>query len=237
MPNYLIRHRWTRRELAVIEAPTTARALEWAVRCGMSLIDADLAGTSLRGAFLAAADLRAAGLAGADLAGCYLRRADLRGADLRGARLAHAFLGAADLGRADLREADLSRTDLRGVNLVGADLRGVILTGARLSDALCDWRWSALPAELLRQCPDPSTDGHRLVVDLAFHDDSAPWSWMRLISGRGPATEWALGVLAASVRDGDNAPELLRCLTADAASLPVPPDSQPAPRMLWTRRS
>ncbi len=236
MPTYLIRHRWTRRELAVIEAATTARALEWAVRSGMSLLDADLAGTALRGAFLAGADLRAAGLSGSDLSGCYLRRADLRGADLRGVRLAHAFLGAADLRRADLREADLSRADLRGVNLVGADLRGTILTGARLSDAICDWRWGAIPAELLRQRPDPSADGHRLIVNLAFHDDPAPWSWLKLLCGRGPTTEWALGVLAASIRDGDNAPKLLQCLAADSACLPSE-DPQPAPRMLWTRRA
>src|SRR5690242_8067350 len=158
MATFTIRHRWTRCELAAIEAPTYARALEWAARRGMGLADVDLAGTDLRGAFLAGGDLRGAGLAGADLCGGYLRRADLRGADLRGARLAHAFLGAADLRRADLREADLSRADLRGTSLVGADLRGTILTGACLDGTLCDWRWSAIPAELLRQKHNPSAD-------------------------------------------------------------------------------
>ena len=34
MAIYLIQHRWTRRELAAIEAPTQARALEWAARAG-----------------------------------------------------------------------------------------------------------------------------------------------------------------------------------------------------------
>ncbi len=184
----------------------------------MSLIDADLAGTVLRGAFLAGADLRGAGLSGAELSGCYLRRADLRGSDLRGTRLAHAFLGGADLRQADLREADMSRADLRGTSLVGADLRGTILTGARLGAALCDWRWGAIPAELLRQQPGPSAEGSRLVVDLAFHDDPSPWSWLKLLAGRGDGTDWALGILAGSVRDGDNAPDLLRFLTADAMS-------------------
>jgi hypothetical protein len=218
MATYLIRHRWTRRELAAIEAPTHARALEWAARCGMSLIDADLAGTVLRGAFLAGADLRGAGLSGADLSGCYLRRADLRGADLRGGRLAQAFLGGADLRQSDLREADLSRADLRGTSLVGADLRGTILTGARLGDALLDWRWSAVPAELLRQQHGTSAEGTRLFVTMAFHEDPSPWSWLKLLAGHGGGTDWALGILACSVRDGDNAPELLRCLTADTTS-------------------
>jgi uncharacterized protein YjbI with pentapeptide repeats len=218
MATYLIRHRWTRREVAAIEAPTYARALEWAARRGMGLADIDLAGTDLRGAFLAGGDLRGAGLAGADLAGCYLRRADLRGADLRGARLAHAFLGAADLRRADLREADLSRADLCGTSLVGADLRGTILTGARLDDTICDWRWSAIPAELLRQQQGPSADGSRLVVAMAFHDDPGPWSWLKLLGGYGLLADWALRILAGWVRDDDNAPDLLRCLAADAMS-------------------
>lgn len=254
MAIYLIHHRWTRRQLAAIEAPSQARALEWAARCGMGLIEVDLAGVEVRGAFLAGVDLRGAGLAGADLSGCYLRGADLRGADLRETRLTHAFLGSSDLRHADLRGADLSRADLRGADLVGADLRGTVLTGARLDGALCDWRWSAIPAELLRQRDDGPAGGSRLLVDLAFHDDPGPWSWLKLLAGRGLLSERALGILADWVRDGDNAPELLRSLAADAAAgRPEGPDLPPtvaasdghpsrtvkmetAPRMTWTRR-
>ena len=129
MPIYSILHRWTRSTVAVIEAPTYARALEWAARRGLSLIDVDLEGLVLRSAFLARADLRGAGLTSADLSGCYLRKADFRGADLCRARLVHAFLEGADLRQADLREAQLSRADLRGTKLVGADLRGTVITG------------------------------------------------------------------------------------------------------------
>jgi hypothetical protein len=229
MAIYLIHHRWTRRELAAIEAPSHARALEWATRRGMSLIDVDLAEVDLRGSFLAGADLRGSGLAGADLSGCYLRRADLRGADLREARLAHAFLGSADLRHADLREAELSRADLRGTNLAGADLRGTILTGARLEETTCDWRWGAIPAELLRRQPAPPAGGSRLVVALAFHDDPSPWSWLNLLAGGDEAVGWALGIMADQVRDGDNAPELLRCLAVDARDRHPP---TPASRMI-----
>src|SRR4051812_15443679 len=100
MPIYSILHRWTRSTVAVIEAPTYARALEWAARRSMSLIDVDLEGLVLRRSFLVRADLRGAGVSGADLAGGYLRKADLRGADLRRTRLMHAFLGEADLRQA-----------------------------------------------------------------------------------------------------------------------------------------
>jgi uncharacterized protein YjbI with pentapeptide repeats len=218
MAIYLIQHRWTHRQLAAIEAPTYARALEWAARHGMSLMDVELAGIELRGAFLAGADLRGSGLTGADLSGCYLRRADLRGADLREARLAHAFLGSADLRHADFRDADLSRADLRGTSLVGADLRGAILTCARLEGVLCDWRWSAIPAELLRQQHGHLAEGSRLVVALAFHEDPGPWSWLKLLAGYDRLTDWALCILAGWVRDGDNAPDLLRHLAADTAN-------------------
>ena len=218
MAIYVIQDRRTRRELAVIEAPSQARALEWAARRGLSLRGVDLARMDLRGTFLAGADLRSAGLERADLAGCYLRGADLRDAHLRGARVAHGFLGSADLRRADLRDADLSRADLGEALLTGADLRGTILTCARLDGTLCDWRWAAIPAELLRQEPDPAGLGSALVVALAFHDDTRPWSWLKRIVGHGPATEWALRALASRVREEDNAPELLRSLVADATS-------------------
>lgn len=216
MAIFVIQDRRTGRERAVIEAPSQAQALEWAVRRGLSLRGVDLTGLDLRGAFLAGADLRGAGLKDVDLAGGYLRRADLRAADLRGTRLAHSFLGSADLRLADLRDTDLSRADLRDALLTGADLRGTVLTCARLEGTFCDWRWAAIPAELLRQEPDPKGIGSGLVVALAFHDDTRPWSWLKRIVGQGPTTEWALTALAAWVRDGDNAPELLRSLTADA---------------------
>jgi uncharacterized protein YjbI with pentapeptide repeats len=256
MPIYSILHRWTRSTVAVIEAPTYARALEWAARRGLSLIDVDLKGLVLRGSFLARADLRGAGMAAADLSGSHLRRADLRGADLRGARLVHAFLGGSDLRQADLREVDLSHADLRGTNLVGADLRRTVITGARLAGAVCDWRWSVIPAELLRQRPRVSDDDSRLTIDLAFYEDQRPWGWLKLLSGYGKRADRALGALAESVRDGDNAPEMLRCLTADASlssQLPDPgellaprqrgtgdsklaADFSTAPRVLWTCR-
>jgi uncharacterized protein YjbI with pentapeptide repeats len=257
MPIYSILHRWTRSTVAVIEAPTYARALEWAARRGLSLIDVDLEGLVLRSAFLARADLRGAGLTSTDLSGCYFRKADLRGADLRRARLVHAFLEGADLRQANLREAELSRADLRNTNLVGADLRGTVITGARLAGALCDWRWSVIPAELLRRNPRASGDDSRLVIDLAFYDDQRPWGWLKLLSSYGKRADWALGALAESVRDGDNAPEMLRCLAADASASfqprgpskfvdpyqqrtghakSTPSDIPTAPRMLWTCR-
>jgi uncharacterized protein YjbI with pentapeptide repeats len=253
MPIYSILHRWTRSTVAVIEAPTYARALEWAAQRGLSLVDVDLDGLVLRSAFLSRADLRGAGLAGADLSGSYLRRADLRGADLRRARLMHSFLAGTDFRGADLREAELSRADLRGTNLVGADLRGSVMTGARMTGALCDWRWSIIPAELLRQKPRTTDEGSRLVIDLAFYEDQRPWGWLKVLADYGKRADWALGVLAESVRDGDNAPEMLRCLAADASASSPPGSTElissrrggdrsapanilTAPRMLWTCR-
>ena len=148
----------------------------------------------------------------------YLRRADLRGTDLREARLAHVFLAGADLRGADLREADLSRADLRGTNLVGADLRGTILTGARLDGRTATGDGAPSRRKLLRQRQGLWAEGSRLVVALAFHDDPGPWSWLELVAGHDRLADRALGILAGWVRDGDNAPDLLRYLAADAIS-------------------
>src|SRR5262249_19625217 len=136
------------------------------------------------------------------------------------------------------READLSRADLRGTNLIGADLRGTILTGARLDGTHSDWRWSAIPAELLRQRQGPWAEGSRLIVALAFHDDPAPGSWLKLVAGFDRRAGRALGILAGWVRDGDNAPDLLRYPAVDAMSgrdrtveagkIPVPHLDEPA---------
>lgn len=208
MPTYLIRQRWTGRELAVIEAPTAARALEWAVRCGMSLIDADLAGIQIRGAFLAGADLRQTNLMGSDLAGCYLRRTDLRGANLRCATLSFAFMGGSDLRQADLRRADLTRADMRGTQLVGADLRGTILTGAKFEDAVLDWRWLAIPTEILRRRGGPTMGP--LVAALAFLEDDHPWGWLRVVGEHDGHA--AMTLLTGWLRDGDNAPDILRVI-------------------------
>ena len=223
---------------------------------GMSLIDVDLEGFVLRSAFLARVDLRGAGLAGADLSGCYLRKADLRGADLR--RLDWSTLSWGESTCAKPTSATRRyRVPICGGPNCRADLRGTVMTGARLTGTLCDWRWSVIPAELLRQNSRASGDNSRLVIDLAFYDDQRPWGWLKLLSDYGKRADWALGALAESVRDGDNAPELLRCLAADASSsshLPgptdlvdqgqpgtshpkaAPADIPPPPRMLWTCR-
>ena len=218
MATYLIRHRWTRRELAAIEAPSYARALEWAARCGMSLIDVDLSGTVLRGAFLAGADLRGAGL--------HWRRPlgllSPQGRPPRG-RPSRCSPGPCFPGRSRPPPVRTSarRTSSR------ADLRGTQPAGCRppRHDP------HRLPASAMRYAtgdgaPSPrscsasnmatSAEGSRLVVDMAFHDDSGPWSWLKLLFGYGCLADWALGILAGWVRDGDNAPDLLRYLTSDA---------------------
>lgn len=217
MPIYSIVHRWTRSTVAVINAPSFVRAAEFAVRRGLSLVDVDLEGAVLRRAFLPRADLRGAALDDADLSACYLRKANLKGASLRGAGLTHAFLAECDLRQTDLRDADLSHADFRAANLVGADLRGTVITGARLAGALCDWRWSVVPAELLRQRSGTTDQGSRLLAALAFHEDARPWSWLRHLAAHVHHDDWALSVLADAVREGDNAPELLRRLTADVS--------------------
>ena len=106
------------------------RAVQWGVKNGADLRDADLNGADLRGAYLRDADLN-----GAYLVDANLRGADLGGADLGDANLRGADLGGADLGDANLVDANLRGADLGGADLVDANLRGADLGGANLRGA------------------------------------------------------------------------------------------------------
>jgi hypothetical protein len=217
MPIYPIFHRHATAPIAVVEAETYREALEYAVRRGTSLVDADLKGINVPRAFLARGDFRGADLRAARLQGASLHKADLRAARLQGAVLEHAFLGSTDLRHADLREADLRHANLKQARLVGADLRGTLLIGAKLDGAILDWRWSNVALELLRGSRERPGDAFSAIAELAFHDDARPYSWLKVLLAKRLHTDWALGVLAPHLRQGDNAPELLRRLATDVA--------------------
>jgi hypothetical protein len=222
---FFIDHRWSSRPIAVVEAESYQRAVELAAGRGVRLLYAKLRNQDLLGASLPAADLR-----GADLGKAWLDEADLRGADLRsavicGASLRGARLRGADLREADLRGTDLRLADLRESRLVGADLRGVSLLGAQLGGSVLDWRWSAIPLELLRRQAG-SPQAQRLLTDLAFQDDARPFGWIENLLRHPAEAEWALEVLRGHLRRGDNAPEWLRRVAADASS--TDPQEKPA---------
>jgi hypothetical protein len=227
MPIYQIFHRWRMTPIAVVEAETSLRAVELAVRRRVSLLYSDLAGADLRGALLDGADLRAADMSHARLAGCRLGKADLRAARLFGADLGGAFLDAADLRHADLRRADLRNASLRGARLVGSDLRGALLNAARLEGAILDWRWSVVALELLRDRLGDAASP--VLTDLAFEDDERPFAWLKVLTRHRSQAERILGLLSEHIRPGDNAPGLLRNLVADLAPGEPGPSSARAP--------
>lgn len=249
---YPIFHRWNKTPLAVIEAETYQGALELAVSRRVSLLYADLKGSTLPGVSLEGADLRGADLSHASFQGASLRAADLRSAWLFGADLRGASLAAADLRHAGLGMADLRHVDLRDARLVGADLRGVLLNGAKLEGAILDWRWSVVALELLRgRLGEPEASS--ILADLAFDDDERPFTWLKVLIRHRARAESILGELAEHIRPGDNAPTILRRLTADLPDvdrehrLSPPsesrrrdsshPDEPAAMNMLWTRRA
>lgn len=206
------------------------RALEHAARRGERLAGADLRGAALGSAFLFRANLAGADLQDADLAGAYLREADIHKADLGNARLQGAFMKGVDGRGADLRGANLARADLRDAILVGANLAGANLDRARLAGAILDWRSTAVAVELLRQDLGAHEGGSPIVLDLMFHDDGEPYSWLtRLLAqpSRRVRTQ-ALTVLTRRVRRGDNAPQVLRRLAALIPASEAPAGSRGA---------
>ena len=97
------------------EDNTITLTVEAAVSCGVSLANANLAGTCL-----AVADLH---------------RADLTGADLTSADLSWADLTGANLKEANLKDANLKGAILEGADLKGADITGAVLNAAHLNGA------------------------------------------------------------------------------------------------------
>jgi len=216
--------RWKTRPFAILEAESRVEAVELAARSGIDLSYADLRGLAAPHCFLPGVDLRGVDLSGAELVGGYFRKADLRSAILFGANLAGARV----------READLRYADLRKAKFSGADVRGVRLTGAKMEGTTIDWRWSGFAVELLSRDQGCRGDALRLVGELAFDQEERPFGWLRALFRNTDSLEWALGVLGRAIVPSDNAPELLRRLTADVV---VDSVATPGTQLHWTRRA
>ena len=115
-----------KQEPVIVESANTVKeAVEYAVRKGISLKDADLRGMNLRNM----------DLSNADLSGADFRCSDLSHSNLSGACLRNAKLNCADLTEACLADANLSYAYLSNANLTGTVLSGAVLISAELSDA------------------------------------------------------------------------------------------------------
>ena len=101
------------------ENNTITLTVEAAVSCGVSLANANLAGTCIAVADLTGADLTGADLTGADLTGADISWADLADANLKDANLKDANLKGAFLEGADLTEADITVAVLNAAHLNG----------------------------------------------------------------------------------------------------------------------
>ncbi len=166
---------------------------------------ADLRVANLRGADLREADLRDVNLRYANLRDVNLRDANLRYADLRDADLRYANLRDVNLRDADLREADLREANLRGANLRDADLNNVVMC----------WTSHDLIAERLRQAAGNDPLKRMTAGYIAMSTD---WCWAALIDNAPRITlldgttllDWTLNTMATWVRDGDDAPQILK---------------------------
>ena len=151
---------------------------------------------ALEAAVAAGANLDCANLDGAALEGANLTRANLDGANLTGAALDGANLDCANLAGAALE----------GANLEGANLTRAALTGANLTRAAINWQSHWLLSELLwRNADSPSRE--QLA---AWIGRKADWCWGEWLGLDHPDRAWALATLTRYVRDGDNAPDILR---------------------------
>jgi hypothetical protein len=128
-------------------------------------------------------------------------RANLFGANLESANLFGANLESANLFGANLESANLVRA-----NLVRANLESANLFGANLESAKINWNSHALISEILWQAAD--TVEREMFA--AFIRRKTEWCWKTWLEFNHPEQAWALGVLRSWVKEGDNAPAVLR---------------------------
>ena len=90
--------------------------------------------------------------------------------------------------------------------LVSANLGGANLSGARLN-----WTSHDLLSAILFRAAGDDVEKRSLAGLVLVSRD---WCWDEFLALEHPLREWALGVLAGYVKDGDNAPECLREMAA-----------------------
>ena len=106
-----------------------------------------------------------------------------------------------------LQQAVRSGANLSGANLYCVDLSGANLYGVDLSGAKINWNSHALIGELLRR--DAGEDANRrcLAGGITISTD---WCWKKMLSIDHPEKEWAIRTLIPWIKEGDNAPSILR---------------------------
>ena len=125
--------------------------------------------------------------------------------------LVSANLGGANLSGANLIGANLSWANLSGANLSGANLSWANLSGANLYGARLNWTSHDLLSAILFRAAGDDVEKRSLAGLVLVSRD---WCWDEFLALEHPLREWALGVLAGYVKDGDNAPECLREMAA-----------------------
>lgn len=142
--------------------------------------------------------------------------------DFRDIQLLREGLTRPDLSGANLDGATLDGANLYGATLDGATLVRATLDGATLDGARVNWQSHNLIAEMLFRAAEGDLLKQSLALLIREHTE---WCWERWLAKEIPdgdiqqaqwdlfvveQREWALGIMAGYVQDGDDAPALLR---------------------------
>lgn len=95
--------------------------------------------------------------------------------------------------------------------LRGADLRGADLRGAYLREITMSWQSHALIAEILRRAANKDIEKTKVAGLIAMGQaNNWCWEWYVKNCSNDPLFPWAIAELRKWVKDGDDAPEILR---------------------------
>ena len=180
---------------------------------------ADFTDVDLSGSDLSATNFNGATFVRTKLVGATMSCANFYGADFTGADLQRAYLSCADMHGTNLTNAvldcaNLANVDLSGANLTGASFVNAYLYTANLDDVTLNWDSHDLVVEILRRyCKGNEwklrVSGAILMDRLDGWYDRLPWYCGPGEDGDN-MLEWTLAMLELHVKDGDNAPAMLK---------------------------
>lgn len=163
---------------------------------------ASLRHINLKNSYLVGTNLKFTNLYCAQMQRSDLRGANLYCASLVGANLEYVDLEYANLGNANLADANLKYANLKFTILVAANLRNANLKGIRVN-----WNSHSLVSEILWQASGGNQNREMLAALIGKKSD---WCWDDWLVFDHPEKEWALEELRKWVKEGDDAPSILK---------------------------
>ena len=167
--------RFTNAVIFAAAVDTMKDCVELAIKKGVSLRNANLAGANMAranmaGAYMARANMAGAYMEGAYMAGACMARANMEGAHMEGACMAGAYMEGANMEGAYMAGANMARANMEGANMARAYMAGAHMEGAHMEGA--NMEGANLPSPTVVLLASWGVVSNELCADLMLWDAS-----------------------------------------------------------------